>query len=215
MIEGWHFCRDGRLRDGRPVVIGEWLQHVGPLKLCERGYHASKRLIDALNYAHGWTICRVEVDGEIHQDADKLVARRRRCTAMIDGEAILRAFARWCALQVIHVWDAPEIVRRYLETGDETIRDAARHAARNATCAAAMEARDAARAAARAAARDATWAAAGDATWAAATAATARVAADEAAATWPATWPAAWAAARDKQDAELTRLVTAAMEVQP
>jgi hypothetical protein len=26
---------------------------------------------------------------------------------------------------VIHLWDAPDVVRWYLETGDETIRDAA------------------------------------------------------------------------------------------
>ena len=36
-----------------------------------------------------------------------------------------REFARWCALQVIHLWDCPEIVRLYLETGDESIRAAA------------------------------------------------------------------------------------------
>ena len=82
------------------------------------------------------------------------------------------------ALAVIHLWDAPDVVRRYLETGDESIRDAARAAARDAAWAAAWAAtrdaawaaaraaaRDAARAAARAAAGDAAWDAAGDAAW--------------------------------------------------
>lgn len=30
-----------------------------------------------------------------------------------------RVWAHWCALQVIGLWRAPEIVRRYLETGDD------------------------------------------------------------------------------------------------
>jgi hypothetical protein len=42
---------------------------------------------------------------------------------------ILDAWARWCALQVIDTWEAPEVVRRFLETGDETLRKAARSAA--------------------------------------------------------------------------------------
>ena len=36
-----------------------------------------------------------------------------------------REFACWCALQVIDKWDAPDVVREYLETGDEEIRSAA------------------------------------------------------------------------------------------
>jgi len=32
-------------------------------------------------------------------------------------------FSRWCALQVVHLWDCPDEVRRYLETGDESIRE--------------------------------------------------------------------------------------------
>jgi hypothetical protein len=67
-------------------------------------------------------------------------------------ERLLREFARWCALQVIHMWNAPDVVREYLETGNEELRAAAGTAARAA-------ARDAARTAARAAARDAAWAA--------------------------------------------------------
>lgn len=30
----------------------------------------------------------------------------------------LRAWARWCALQVADLWDCPDVVRRYLETGE-------------------------------------------------------------------------------------------------
>ena len=75
-----------------------------------------------------------------------------------DSEAFSRAVARWCALQVAHLWDTPEIARRYLETGDESLRAASWAAAQ----------------AAQAAAGAASWAAAqaaGAASWAAAQAA--------------------------------------------
>ena len=41
----------------------------------------------------------------------------------------LRKFARCCALDVAHLWNMPDVVREYLETGDDTKRDAARDAA--------------------------------------------------------------------------------------
>ena len=57
-------------------------------------------------------------------------------------DEVWRAWARWCALQVIDLWDAPEIVRRYLETGtgDKAIRAAAWAAAGAASGAAARDA---------------------------------------------------------------------------
>jgi len=100
-------------------------------------------------------------------------------------------FARWSALQVTHLWDCPDVVKQYLETGDEELRDAAWNAAR---------------AAARTAGRDATWAAwnawGARAAWNAAHAsarASARAAADAAWDAWnaactaaDAAWNAAW-----------------------
>ena len=38
----------------------------------------------------------------------------------------MRAFARWCALQVADLWDAPELVIEYLATGAEKYREATR-----------------------------------------------------------------------------------------
>jgi len=43
-------------------------------------------------------------------------------------------------LDVIHLWDAPAVVREYLETGDESKRDAAWAAARDAAWGAALAA---------------------------------------------------------------------------
>ncbi|MET3929535.1 hypothetical protein ABIE51_001422 [Lysobacter sp. OAE881] len=191
----YHFVAD-TLRDGSPILAdGEWLEHDGEVVICKSGLHASSHPFDALQYAPGKTLCLVEVEGVVTRQEDKLVAKRRRIVKRIDAEPLMREFSRWCALQVIELWDAPEVVRQYLTTGDESLRAAARDAARDAARAAAWAAaRDAAWAAAWAAARDAAWAAA----WAAA-----RDAARDAAraAAWAAArdaaWAAAWAAARD------------------
>jgi hypothetical protein len=173
-MKAWHFVSD-TLRDGRPVPAdGEVLVHKGPLILCASGLHASKNILDALQYAPGSIICRVEVGGEIIHGYDKLVCSERTILWRASGEQVLRKFARMCALDVLHLWDAPDIVVQYLKTGDQSIRAAARDAsdaARDADLAAARAAawaadaadaaRDADLAAARAAARDAAWATAG------------------------------------------------------
>jgi hypothetical protein len=182
-VKAYHFVGD-TLRDGRPIPKnGEWLEHDGEIVICSSGLHASECPFDALQFATGNTLCLVEMDGDIQRQPDKLVAHRRKIIKRIDAEPLMREFARWSALQVIELWNAPDVVRQYLTTGDESLRDAARDAARAA-------ARDAAWAAAwdaaRDAARDAAWAAAWDA---------ARAAARDAA--WAAAWAAARAAARD------------------
>jgi hypothetical protein len=149
---------------------GEWLEHVGPIVMCETGLHASLRPWHALLYAPGETLCRVEMDGDIVHGDDKLVARRRRILQRADVTEALWAFSRAEALRVAHLWECPPLVRQFLETGDESLRAAARAAARDA-------ARDAAGAAAWAA-----WDAARDAAGAAGAAAGAAGAAAGAAA---------------------------------
>ena len=117
------------------------------------------------------------------------------------SEATLREFARWCALQVIHLWDAPDVVREYLETGDETLRVVAWDAAR-ASRDVADAVWNATRAAACAASRDASRAAAQDASWAATDAA--RAAADAA---WDTSQAVAWDASRDdSRDEQVEKL---------
>jgi hypothetical protein len=194
-IVAWHFVAE-TLRDGSPIPKdGVWLEHKGPVVICESGLHASRDPFDALQYAPGSTLCLVNVDGIEYEQEDKLVCRRRKIVARMDATEMLRYFSRMQALSVIHLWEAPDVVLDYLMTGDEEIRAAAwaaaRAAASDAARAAASDAawaaaRDAAWAAARDAARDAAWAAARDAAWAAASDA----ARDAARA-------AAWDAARD------------------
>jgi hypothetical protein len=159
-ILAWHFLPgDGTVlaNTGDPVPPdGVWIEVAPPIKLCERGLHASLSPLDALQYARGSVVCRVELAGDVLYGDDKLCATKRRILWRIDAEHALRAFARRCALDVIHLWDAPEIVVRYLRTSDEAIGAAAWGAARGAAWGAAWgAARDAAFAAAQGAARTA------------------------------------------------------------
>lgn len=200
----YHFTSD-KLRDGRPIpAIGEWLTHDGEIKMCVSGLHASADPFDALQYAPGSMLHKVALKGVVERQDDKVVARSRKILATIDATELLRRFARQQALSVLHLWDAPPIIKEYLETGDERLQgaawaaawDAARDAAGDAAQYAAGAARDAAWAA-RSAAGDA----AGDVAWAARDAAgDARDAAGDAAgaAAWDAAGAAAWAAAREQ-----------------
>ena len=191
------------------------MKHSGEIVPCKSGLHASERLIDALQYAPGETLCRVRPGGKIvSHDNDKLVASERTILWRIDAADPLRVFARRCALSIIHLWDAPAVVREWLETGREDLRATARAAASWAAGATARDSAgdapwDAAWATARVAARDAPWArwaAARDAAWA-----TAGIAAGAAArvAARAATRHAAWVAARDAQNTVLMALVAA------
>jgi hypothetical protein len=159
----FHFLNsDWTAHGGFHVEVGKPYHVPPPIVPCERGLHASTRAIDALSYATGPVVTLVECSGEIVEHGipvDKIACSNRVALWGYDATEELRYFARWCALEVIYLWpDAPDVVREYLETGDEEIWDAARAAARDAAWAAA-------RAAARAAAGAAAWAAAWDAAW--------------------------------------------------
>lgn len=139
-ITAYHFV-GATLRDGRPIPAdGEWLVHDGPVVICESGLHASRRPWHALKYAPGNTLCLVECEDVRDEQDDKLVCARRRIVKRIDAEPLLRAFARDEARRVLHLWNAPDVVRKYLETGDEAIRGAAWSAAWSAARDAAWDA---------------------------------------------------------------------------
>lgn len=182
-MQAWHFV-DRELRDGSPIPSdGERLEFDGEPALCVAGLHASERVLDALKFAPGNIVCRVECDGVVGRQEDKLVCRARTIEWRFDAETVLRAFARKVALDVADLWDIPETVRKFLETGNENLRVAARAEARETSRAhaereelrAAMAGESARAAAARthaarATAMAAAWAAmkatADDATWA-------------------------------------------------
>lgn len=109
--------------DARVPAVGVTHRHEGPIALCSAGLHASVDVLDALRYAPASTLWLVECGGEIVKGDDKIVCTERTYIARADVD--LRAFARWCALQVAHLWDCPPVVLQYLETGDSSLRDAA------------------------------------------------------------------------------------------
>ena len=200
-ILAWYFLPDDRkLRYApyTPVEPGQVLRVEGPLELCRRGLHASIRPLDALRYAPGSIVCRVEMGGDILHGDDKLCASERKTLWVADATNALHEFACLCAERELlrrrragrepdkRCWAAIEAKRAWLrgEIDDEALAAAAD---------AAWDAARAARAAADTAAEAAAWAAARAAVGAAVDAAMA------------AAWAAAWAAARAEQNAELER----------
>jgi len=178
----WHFLREDRKLRFPPhteITPGSVVTAEGELKMCKNGCHASIRPIDALGYAQGPIVCRVELSGEIIEDTDKVCARHRKVLWMADATHTLHEFACWCAEQALirereagrepdpRSWAAIEAKRKWLcgEISDKELAaawDAAWAAARAAARAAAWAA---ARAAAGATAWDAAWAAAGATAW--------------------------------------------------
>ena len=195
MTLAWHFAGT-QMRDGsRLGAPGEIETYDGPLVMCSQGLHASEKLLDALRYAPGPLLRRVNMGGKILRGTDKLDAETRLVLWECDMTAALRLFARKCALDVAHMWDMPPLVREYLMTGREDIRAAAWDAALDVDAAARAAARGAAWAAARAAAGAAALDAARAAAWGAA---------------WDAARAAASAAARAAQERRLVAYAQAA-----
>ena len=146
----WHFTETNRLlryNDGREVVAGKTLSVKCKLVLCESGLHACKNILDACNYAPGPYVWWVELSGEILHGSDKSVGTKRKAVWGYDATEVLREFARKVALDaVLKYWDAkkfgefPEVTRKFLETGDESLRSAAWSAAESAAWSAAESA---------------------------------------------------------------------------
>jgi hypothetical protein len=130
------------------------------IKLCEQGFHASKRAIDALQYAPGSLVCLVTLHGEIIHGQDKSVAQGRTVIAMADATNVLHEMACLCAEQALALIPNPDPrsmaaikAKRAWLRGEIT----------DLELAGAWDSAWAARAAAWDAARDAAW----DAAWAA------------------------------------------------
>ena len=114
----YHFTGD-KLRDGRDVpAIGEWLEHKGPAVLCQSGLHASRTPFQAFSFAPGFQLHKVEIAGIVAEIDDKLVSTKRKIIASLDAKEIILSFARKQALSVIHLYDCPQVLREWLETGD-------------------------------------------------------------------------------------------------
>jgi len=222
----WHFLsEDKRLGygDGRLVEVGATLECKGDPVLCDNGMHGSVRLIDALRYASGPIVGRVEIEGDVIEGDDKLCGRRRTVLWMLDATRLLHEFACQSAEDALALVEQPdersvEVIAAKRKWLDGKITDEELDAASAAAWAAAQDAAwgaraaaDAALAAARAAAEEAA-SAARSASLEAAEAAVAVALAAERDAARAVVRAVAWDAARDKQNERLTAMVMQAHE---
>lgn len=197
-MNAYHFLHQDMTTDygdEPPWERGEERTYKGDdIMLCNRGYHSSPTLWDALYYVTGPVACLVEISEPIASDGTeevgdrKQVSKTRKLVQFQNIERKLALFAADCAERVLYIFEhgcpsdwraryAIDVARRFADGG--------------ATRQEAAAARDAARAAAREqSGGDATRAAAvWTAAWAAAGAA--------GPVSWAATGDAAWTAARD------------------
>ena len=134
-IKAWHFLRDNgsfcySLEKQKPKA-GE-VERVKsttkrPLELCEMGLHGSVDILDALDFAQGALLRRVELGGEILEGKNKCCATERRELWRMDVTNILHEFSCWCAERALECerkrgrepdkrsWAAIEAKRQWLK----------------------------------------------------------------------------------------------------
>ncbi len=159
-MKAWYFApKNNRLRYGDDRLIRVGITHrvgVEP-ETCERGLHASLRVIDALQYAETSILYRVELGGKMDHADDKIAAQSRKYLKRMDIEKILFEFSRKAAKRNIEkikpytTDDDYSLIIKWLDTGDQSLKGAAWSAARSAARSAAWSA---ARSAAGSAERD-------------------------------------------------------------
>lgn len=169
-IMAWHFTSGWNLRDGQPLEAGKTYTHSGDhIQMCKTGLHGSQSLLDALSYAPGNVVSRVEMvtDENTLWDDDKLCCHERRVLWAVDIAQVLRVFACDCTERALRheretgrepdkrSWRTARVMRQWVEgkKGRATARAAARA---SGAAGAAARAAEAARAAAGAA-RTAEW----------------------------------------------------------
>jgi hypothetical protein len=100
MMRGYHFVREDRkLRDGQKLRVGKVYRLPPGAKpmLRKRGHHASADVLDALGYAPGPILCRVELRSTMIHGTGKAVATECRVLSARDVTRELYEFALWCA----------------------------------------------------------------------------------------------------------------------
>jgi hypothetical protein len=93
------------------------------------GLHASRLLLDALDYAPGPFVWRVRLAGNIVQSGDKVEASEQTYLWGYDATDVLLRFARRCALDAVHLWYHPDVLAKYLQTREQNKAAAASLAA--------------------------------------------------------------------------------------
>lgn len=132
-MDGWFFSAAERVLshgDGRPIAVGTTHEVVGPPIPCAWGLHACDSALSAFFYAPVPIVWRVRLAGDIAHGDDKACATSRTyLSGGVDASEVIDSFFRKCALDVAHLWDAPEVVLEFLKTGKEELMAAAKDAA--------------------------------------------------------------------------------------
>lgn len=121
-----------RYNDNREIIIGKMHTVKGDPVICQHGLHGSERLIDALSYAPGPMLYRVDITRRIAQQKDKIAGQRRLYLAGFDATLLLQEFARKQALINIdrikpYINNSNyQIIIDWLHTGDKSVKEAAR-----------------------------------------------------------------------------------------
>ena len=119
MIGYWFSKTDGTTEfQMDPASVGKTHRHDGECIPCVSGLHASPTPWDALGYAPGPKLWEVEIpDDAVAGEGTfgKFSARSRTYVRRVDLTHILRRIAVERALSMIHMWDAPAIMREYLQ----------------------------------------------------------------------------------------------------
>lgn len=86
-LKAWYFAPQGNrlgYGDNRLIRVGITHRVEGRPETCERGLHASKQIIDALQYAKSNILYRVELSGEMDHASDKIAAQSRKYLKRFD-----------------------------------------------------------------------------------------------------------------------------------
>lgn len=109
-MKAWHFLpNDRHLQFGSRelITVGKKLETRNEIGMYDYGFSASKNILDALSYAPGSIVCRVEIGNEIIHHPDKLVASERTVLWMYDATAVLYKFACLCIRDMEPLWGTP------------------------------------------------------------------------------------------------------------
>lgn len=104
VVNGYYFAPyNNRLRygDDRRIVLEETHSVEGTIQICSFGLHCSRTAAEALEYAPSPLLYKVEAWGDIDEGSDKLAARNRKYTAVLNTSEILEKFNRNRALTVL------------------------------------------------------------------------------------------------------------------
>lgn len=130
-ILGWHFAdldgTPGRGRLPKPIQAGVVYRVRPPLKICERGLHASRRALDALDTSNGPLVSRVRCSGTVIEDTRNVCCSKRTHLWVLDATRVLHEFEVEVAQKAFEaerrsgrdpdkrLWRRLELKRRWLE----------------------------------------------------------------------------------------------------